>query len=284
MKDKNLSDEDNMDRDDTEPRENDGHPVATGVGVLGGGAAGAAIGTVAGGPIGTVVGAVIGAVAGGVGGYAVGEAIDPAAEDAYWREQHNKQPFAKGGGYTDYQPGYRTGYEGYGRYAEDKRSFDEAEPDLRHDYEKTSETKLPWDKARDASKAAWGRVERGEAVKVPVSEENVKVGKREVETGAAKIRKEVHTERVNTPVDLKREELVVERVKTGEGNVPDDAFREGEVRIPLRKEEAVVQKEAKVVGEVRVGKKQETERQNISETVRKEEVKVDEKGDMRDKR
>jgi len=82
---------------------------------------------------------------------------------------------------------------------------------------------------------------------------------------------------VNTPVSLKREELVVERVKTGGGSVPADAFREGEVRIPLKREEAVVQKEAKVVGEVRVGKKEEIERRTVSETVRKEEVKIDEK-------
>ena len=47
------------------------------------------------------------------------------------------------------------------------------------------------------------------------------------------------------------------------------------MRIPLKKEEAVVEKKPRFVGEVRVGKKQETERQNISETVRKEEVKVD---------
>ncbi len=72
---------------------------------------------------------------------------------------------------------------------------------------------------------------------------------------------------------------MVERVEAGEGNVPEDAFREGEVRIPLKEEEAVIQKEAKVVGEVRVGKKEETRRENVSETVRKEDVKVDQEGE-----
>ncbi len=129
-------------------------------------------------------------------------------------------------------------------------------------------------KARPGAKT---RAERGEAIKVPITEEQLKVGKREVETGAVNIRKEVREETVNTPVSLKREELVVERVKTGGGSVPADAFREGEVRIPLKREEAVVQKEAKVVGEVRVGKKEEIERRTVSETVRKEEVKIDEK-------
>lgn len=277
MKDKELTDDSNLERDDKD-RADGGHPVATGVGALSGGAAGAAIGTAVGGPIGTVVGAVIGAVAGGAGGYAVGEAIDPAAEDAYWRENHNKQPFAKSGAFDKYRPGYQTGYEGWNRYGAEKRTFEEAEPDLQRDY-RESETDLPWNEGRDATRAAWTRAERGEAVKVPISEEEVKVGKREVEHGAAQIRKEVRTERVNTPVDLKREELVVERVEAGEGNVPEDAFREGEVRIPLKEEEAVIQKEAKVVGEVRVGKKEETRRENVSETVRKEDVKVDQEGD-----
>lgn len=279
MENKDLSDDENMNRDDMESRENDGHPVATGAGALGGAAGGAAIGTAVGGPVGTIVGAVIGAVAGGMGGYAVGEAIDPAAEDAHWRENHIKQPFAKSGSYEEYQPAYRTGYEGYGRHAADKGSFEEAETDLQSEYEK-SKTNLPWDKARDATRAAWGRAERGEAVRVPISEEQVKVGKREVEQGGVNIRKEVRTETVNTPIDLKREELVVERTDKTGGTVPGDAFREGEIRIPLKKEEAVIQKEAKVVGEVRVGKKEYTERQNVTETVRKEDVKVDEKEDL----
>ena len=267
-----------MDEDDGSADEM--HPVATGVGVVGGGTAGAAIGTAVGGPVGTAVGAVIGAVVGGAGGYAVGEALDPAAEDSYWRENHYKQPFAKSGNYDEYQAGYRTGYQGYGKYGTGERTFDEAEPDLRRSYAE-SKTDLPWEKARDASRVAWDRVDRGEAVRVPISEEQVKVGKREVEHGVATIRKEVHTERVNMPVDLKREELVVDRSNTGGGTVPEDAFREGEVRIPLKKEEPVVQKEAKVVGEVRVGKRQETDRQDVSETIRKEEVKVEGQSETR---
>src|SRR5438067_1487573 len=79
MKDDRISDEENI-QDSDESRGKKGHPVATGVGAVGGGAAGAAIGTAVGGPVGTAVGALVGAVAGGAGGYALGEAIDPAAE------------------------------------------------------------------------------------------------------------------------------------------------------------------------------------------------------------
>src|SRR5512133_2784707 len=92
------------------------HPVGTGVGAAGGAAAGAAIGAL-GGPIGAAVGLVAGAVAGGLAGKGVAEKIDPTVEDGYWKDNYSKRPYAeKGVSYQTYQPAYRTGYEGYGRY------------------------------------------------------------------------------------------------------------------------------------------------------------------------
>ena len=55
------------------------HPVGVGIG--------AAAGVVAG-PLGMAVGALVGAVAGGLAGKGVAEAIDPTAEDAYWRANY----------------------------------------------------------------------------------------------------------------------------------------------------------------------------------------------------
>lgn len=146
------------------------HPVATGIGAAGAGAVGAAIGALAG-PVGAVVGAVVGSVAGGYGGKAVGEYIDPTEEEAYWRENHDTQPFAKDSdeNFDAYSPAYRTGYENYPKYSEDKRSFDDAEPELRSSYQATGAA-MPWDKAREASRAAWTRAEQGESVRKPASE------------------------------------------------------------------------------------------------------------------
>ncbi|MES2572622.1 MAG: YsnF/AvaK domain-containing protein, partial [Verrucomicrobiota bacterium] len=208
------------------------HPVATGMGAAGGGAAGAAIG-MAGGPVGAVVGAVIGAVVGGLGGHAAGEAVDPTAEDAYWRESHSRQSYATSNDrFEDYQPAYRTGYEGYTKHGVAGDTFEKAEPKLRSEYE-AAKPKVPWEKAKEATRAAWTRLQDGKNINVPISEEQVDVSKREVEGGSVRIRKEVHTETVNTPVQLRREEVVVTRVPSGQGNVPSDAFTEGEVRIPL---------------------------------------------------
>lgn len=258
--------------------------VSTGVGAVGGGLAGAAIGSAVAGPIGTAVGAVIGAVAGGFGGHAVGQAIDEEAEDRYWREHHTEQPYARHEDrFEEYHPAYRTGYLGHEQHHTE--SFEEAEPHLRSQYE-ASGGRLPWERAREASRAAWQRVREGKAVRVPVSEERVHVGKREVETGGVTIRKEVHTETVQTPVELRREEIVVERTgpRGSEGQpAPEGAFQEGTVHIPLKHEEPVVSKEARVVGEVEVRKQEGTETREVSETVRKEDVKVEGETERRER-
>ena len=52
-------------------------------------------------------------------------------------------------------------------------------------------------------------------------------------------------------------------------------FSEEEIYVPLRREEAVVQKEAHVREEVRLGKREEREKQTVSETVRKEDVQIE---------
>jgi outer membrane lipoprotein SlyB len=102
------------------------HPVGTGIGAAAGGAAvGAAIGAVAG-PVGTAIGMAAGAIAGGLAGKGVAEKIDPTAEDAYWRTTYSSRSYVdKDTPYDIYQSAYRTGYEGFGRYA--GKSYEEVE-------------------------------------------------------------------------------------------------------------------------------------------------------------
>ena len=135
------------------------HPVGTGVGAAGGAAAGAAIGVVAG-PVGAAVGLVAGAVAGGLAGKGVAEKMDPTAEDAYWKANFSKQKYVdRYADYASYQPAYRLGYEGRGRYP--GKRYEEVETNLERDYEKTRGTVgLTWDKAKSATRDAWNRVEK----------------------------------------------------------------------------------------------------------------------------
>ena len=136
------------------------HPVGTGLGAAAGGAvAGAAAGAV-GGPVGAIAGAAVGAVVGGLAGKGVAEGLNPTVEDAYWRDNYTKEPYyVEGRTYDDYAPAYRTGYEAQTRYA--GRSYNEIESDLERDYyANRGNGRLEWRDARDATRAAWHRVER----------------------------------------------------------------------------------------------------------------------------
>jgi hypothetical protein len=134
------------------------HPVGVGVGAAAGGmAAGAAVGTVAG-PVGTAVGAAVGAVVGGLAGKGVAEAIDPTAEDAYWRENYSSRDYVGSGrSYDDYGPAYRYGVSQYQR----DRSFEDLEPELAEGWMGARDTSsLGWGEASYAARDAWDRVDR----------------------------------------------------------------------------------------------------------------------------
>lgn len=134
------------------------HPVGTTAGAATGGVAGAAIGMTVG-PVGAVVGAAIGAIAGGLAGKGAAEAINPTVEEAYWRDAYTREPYYHAGAaYDVYAPAYRTGWEGRDRYSD--RTFDEAETELRADYEKiNSGMGASWDESRHAARAAWERID-----------------------------------------------------------------------------------------------------------------------------
>ena len=55
-------------------------------------------------------------------------------------------------------------------------------------------------------------------------------------------------------------------------------FQEEQIKIPLSREEPVVEKEIRVTGGVRVRKTEGVEKETIRETVRREDVDVDESG------
>ena len=120
---------------------------------------------------------------------------------------------------------------------------------------------------------------------VKLHEEELKVGKREVSAGGVRLRKVVRIETVNQPVELRSEEIVIERVPGDRSATDADASFEGEdIFIPLRREEAVVQKESHVREEVRVGKKANVDTQRITEKVRSEDVEIERTDEKREQR
>ena len=115
-----------------------------------------------------------------------------------------------------------------------------------------------------------------DTIEVPLTEEQVRVGKRTVDAGQVRLRKIVRTEIVNQPVEIRHEDVVIERVSADQvraGSATSD-FTEQTIDVPLTREEVVVQKDAHVTGAVRLRKTEGVEQQQVSETVRKEDVEV----------
>lgn len=226
----------------------------------------------------TKSGGVVGRVIDALTGKERTHRIDRDREDSYWRESFQSQgSVPQGRTYDDYAPAYRTGYEGFSKYYGSGTRFEDVEPTLQEEYT-ASKPSVPWTEARTAAQSAWSRVERGEAFTVPLSEEELSVSKREVEAGSARLKKVVKTETVTQPVDLRREEAVVERVTPTTTEVPSDAFQERTIEVPLKREEAVVEKTAHVTGEVKVTKGEQVETQHVKEQLRKEEVEIEKEG------
>src|SRR5206468_10283729 len=104
------------------------HPAGTAAGAAAAGAVGGAIGAAVAGPAGGAVGVAVGAVAGGALGKKLAERVNPAVEEAYWRENWRKRPYADDKlEYDHYRAAYRHGWESRMMHAD--RAWDEVEPD-----------------------------------------------------------------------------------------------------------------------------------------------------------
>jgi uncharacterized protein (TIGR02271 family) len=108
------------------------------------------------------------------------------------------------------------------------------------------------------------------------TEEELRIGKREVTRGEVRIGKHVETEHVSEPVTRRREEVVIERRPVGSDTPGDVAtIGEAEVRIPLMEEELVVDKRAVVKEELVVGKRVVEERDVVEAEIRKEQFDIE---------
>ncbi len=129
-----------------------------------------------------------------------------------------------------------------------------------------------------STEGAWSGTERSSAdVTIPVVEEELDVTTREREAGAVRVRKDVITEEETVTVPVTRERVTVERVPVSEGSYAsaDTRIGEGEVTVPVREEEVEIRKRPVVKEEIRLRKDKFEERRAVSETVRKEDVHID---------
>jgi uncharacterized protein (TIGR02271 family) len=121
-----------------------------------------------------------------------------------------------------------------------------------------------------------GHTTQEDRLHVPVSEEELRVQKRQVERGQVQVEKDVVEERKSVDVPLREEEIRVDRHAVSDtSDVPADAFQEKSYDIPLRGEEVDVSKRAVVREEVDISKDARERTEHVSDTVRREEVTVE---------
>ncbi|MEC1529503.1 YsnF/AvaK domain-containing protein [Bacillus spizizenii] len=118
---------------------------------------------------------------------------------------------------------------------------------------------------------------------MPLREEQLKVDKEDVQTGEVEIGKEVKTEQRDMDIPVRHDEIYVERRPVDENTADASPVNDSEtVRVPIVEEKLEVTKKPVVTDEVVVGKRTVEENEHISETVKKEEPRLNKEGKVDD--
>jgi uncharacterized protein (TIGR02271 family) len=112
---------------------------------------------------------------------------------------------------------------------------------------------------------------------LPVIEEELHVGKREIETGGVRLRSRIVEKPVQESIRLRQEQVTVNRTPVDRiaSESDFDTFKEGTIEVTEHAEVPVVGKEARVVEEVSLNKTVEEREEVIRETLRNTEVEVE---------
>jgi uncharacterized protein (TIGR02271 family) len=130
---------------------------------------------------------------------------------------------------------------------------------------------------------AGSTVKAGDEVVLPVIEEDIRIGKREVAGGGVRVTTRVEERPVHETVSLREEQVHVERRPADRAVASaDEAFEERSFEVGARSEEAVVDKQARVVEEVVVDKKVRDREAVIDEKVKRTDVDVTDLGAGKD--
>jgi uncharacterized protein (TIGR02271 family) len=123
--------------------------------------------------------------------------------------------------------------------------------------------------------------EKGGTARIPVLEERLRVGRREVNRGTVRVRSYIVEEPVHEEVRLREEHVNVERRPVSETarpivkGSPDDLLQERTLEVSETAEQAVVGKEARVTEEVVVTKGVDERVEPIDDVVRHTKVEVE---------
>lgn len=118
---------------------------------------------------------------------------------------------------------------------------------------------------------------------VQLREEELQARKTQVETGSVHLGKDVTEEQRTMDVPVTREEVYVDRrqVDRRPSDRPISETDSETLRVPVTEERVEVEKKPVVYEEVGIGKRVTQENREVSDTVRREELRVEDEGDAK---
>jgi len=127
-----------------------------------------------------------------------------------------------------------------------------------------------------------GRANSAEDMRLKLHREELTATKSTQQAGEVEVRKTVHEKQEQIPVNLRHEEVYVERRAVNEPANPNEIrdMQDEVIRVPVYEEQAQLQKQARVTEEVAIGKNAVEEQQTLSGTVRHEHAEVVNTGDV----
>lgn len=122
-----------------------------------------------------------------------------------------------------------------------------------------------------------------DTMRVPVHEEELTAQKTAREAGAVRVDKDIVEEERTLDVPVTREEVQVRRQRVDRpADGTESAFTDGDtIRVPIVEEQVEVRKVPKVVEEIEIQKTAAQDTERVSDTVRREQVNVEEEGRVR---
>jgi len=145
---------------------------------------------------------------------------------------------------------------------------------------------MGWDQRPDTSTSTTGTTgttTTGDTHQtVQLREEQLQARKTPVQTGSVHLGKDVVEEQRTMDVPVSREEVYIERhpVDRRPADQPIGESETESIRVPITEERVQVEKQPVVYEEVGVGKRQTTDHQQVSETIRREEARIETEGDV----
>ncbi|MDQ0194048.1 YsnF/AvaK domain-containing protein [Paenibacillus wynnii] len=123
-------------------------------------------------------------------------------------------------------------------------------------------------------------LERDEDRKLRLREEQLDISKINVEMGEVFVHKDVIEEQKTINVPVTREEVVIERRAINDDPTGESVGMNETIRIPVSEERVEVSKNTVITGEVEIHKRAVQETQQVKDTVRHEEARIDKTGNV----